>query len=285
VTVRLSSPAAATAGALPEIIALLGRVFPRARPWGPDIQWQYLRNPLGPVRYVNAYDTTGRLVAHYAVVPTPPLAEPPAAFAGTYFALNTAVDPVAPVPGLMVATARALFRHLQEDGPVLLLGVANENSFRGYVPMLQFRSLGRLSLTFHPPGTLPRISAPRALTHDPGHLAWRVARPGVTAFASPADGTVTVRLRHHGVPLDAVLSTGLPADVVAHLALRSPAVWPPRLYAGFGTGVVGGITVPERLRPSPLEYVFRVLGDKALSEPVARHLAQRRFEFLDFDVV
>jgi hypothetical protein len=240
---------------------------------------------LGPVRYVNAYDASGRLVAHYAVVPIPPLAEPPAAFAGTYFALNTAVDPAAAVPGLMVATARALFQHLQEDGPVLLLGVANENSFRGYVPMLQFRSIGRLSLTFHPPGTLPRIDAPRALTHDAGHLAWRVARPGVTAFASPARGTITVRLRHHGMPLDAVLSTGLPADVVAQLGLRPPAVWAPRLYAGFGAEVVGGITVPERLRPSPLEYVFRVLGDQALTEPVARHLAQRRFEFLDFDVV
>jgi hypothetical protein len=28
-----------------------------------------------------------------------------------------------------------------------------------------------------------------------------------------------------------------------------------------------------------------VLGDAALTEPVARHLAARRFEFLDFDVV
>jgi hypothetical protein len=31
--------------------------------------------------------------------------------------------------------------------------------------------------------------------------------------------------------------------------------------------------------------VFRVLGDPALTEPIAQHLAVRRFEFLDFDVV
>ena len=43
--------------------------------------------------------------------PAPPLAQPPVAFTGTYFSLNTAVDPKAQVPGLMVATARALKMH------------------------------------------------------------------------------------------------------------------------------------------------------------------------------
>jgi hypothetical protein len=282
---RLSPPAAATIEALPEIIALLERVFPGDRPRASDLEWQYLRNPAGPARFVNAYAESGGLIAHYALLPTPPLANPPVGFAGTYFSLNTAVDPAARVPGLMVATARALFRHLQEEGPTLVLGVANENSFQGFVRMLGFRSLGRLSLTFHAPGTLPAVGAPRALAHDPMHLAWRAARPGVAAFGDPVGGAITVRLRHRGVPLDAVLSTGLPRDVVERLALPRPVVWAPRLYAAFGTRVRGGIAVPERLRPSPLEYIVRVLGDAALVEPVIRYLVTRRFEFLDFDVV
>jgi hypothetical protein len=285
VSLRLSAVQAATPEALPEIVALLDRVFPRDRAWAPDLEWQYLRNPAGPARYVNAYAQPGGLIAHYSLLPTPPLAEPPVAFASTYFSLNTAVDPAARVPGLMVATARALFRHLQEDGPALVLGVANENSFQGFVRMLGFRSLGRLSLTFHLPGSLPAIDVPRALAHDPAYLAWRTARPGVAAFGDPVGGALTVRLRHHGVPLDALLTTGLPGDVVKRLALPRPAVWAPRLYAAFGARVGGGIAVPRRLRPSPLEYIVRVLGDAALAEPVTRHLAARRFEFLDFDVV
>lgn len=284
-SLRLSDVQAATPEALPEIAALLSRVFPRPRPWAPDVEWQYLTNPAGPTRYVNAYHPSGGLIAHYAVMPTPPLAEPPVPLGATYFALNTAVDPAARVPGLMVATARALFRQLQAEGPVVVLGVANENSFRGYVPLLQFRSLGRLSLTVHAPGTLPRIHAPRALTHDPSHLAWRVSRPGVAAYGDPARGALTVRLRHHGLPLDAVLSTGLPGDLVGGLALPRPAAWVPRLYASYGNRVKGGIPVPGRLRPSPLEYIVRVLGDPALTEPVVRYLVPRRFEFLDFDVV
>jgi hypothetical protein len=275
----------ATAVALPEIAALLERVFPRERPWAPDLEWQYLRNPSGPARYINGYAESGALIAHYALLPTPSLAEPPAAIAGTYLSLNVAADPAAAVPGLMVATTRALYRELQKDGPALILGVANENSSHGFVRMLGFRSLGRLSLTFHPPGTLPTILAPRALAHDPAHLAWRTARPGMAICADLARGALTVRLRHHGVPLDAVLSTGLPVDSVARLMLPRPSGWVPRLYAAFGARVGRGIPVPGRLRPSPLDYIFRVLGDDSLTEPLTRHLLGRRFEFLDFDVV
>jgi hypothetical protein len=284
VSLRLSPALAATPDALPEIVALLDRVFPGDRPRAPDLEWQYLRNPAGPARYVNAYSESGDLIAHYAVLPTPPLAQPPVAFTGTYFSLNTAVDPKAQVPGLMVATARALFRQLQAEGPALILGVANENSFQGFVRVLQFRSLGRLSLTLLPPGMLPSVAAPRALADDPAHLAWRASRPGVAGYADPR-GALTVRLRHRGVPLDAVLSVALPRANTGRLALPRPARWVPRLYASFGGRVGGGMAVPERLRPSPLEYIVRVLGDPALIEPVTRHLATRRFEFLDFDGV
>jgi hypothetical protein len=107
----------------------------------------------------------------------------------------------------------------------------------------------------------------------------------VSAYGDPVRGSLTVRLHHRGLPLDAVLSTGLPGEVVARIGLPRPAMWTPRLYASFGPGIGGGVQVPERVRPSPLEYIVRVLGDAALTEPVVRHLATRRFEFLDFDVV
>ena len=283
--VRLSPPTAATTAALPEIVALLDRVFPSKRPRGPDLEWQYLRNPAGLARYVNAYAESGKLVAHYAVLPTPPLAAPPVAVTGTYFSLNTAVDPAAGVPGLMVATARALFRGLQEEGPALVLGVANENSYAGFVRMLGFRSLGPLSLTFHAPGTLPAAGAPRALAPDSAHIAWRTCRPGTSFFANLEQGALTVRFGYRGIPIDVVLSTGLPKDVVRPLQLPRPAAWTPRLYAAFGFPVRGGFAVPERFRPSPLQYIVRLLGDATSTESVVRHLASRRFEFLDFDVV
>jgi hypothetical protein len=275
----------ATPEALSEIVALLERVFPLGRPRTPDLEWQYLKNPAGPARYVNGYGEGGELIAHYAILPTPPLADPPVAFAGTYFSLNTAVDPTARVPGLMVATARALFRQLQSEGPALVLGIANEKSSQGFVRMLGFRSLGKLSLTLHAPGTLPAAGAPRALAHSPAHLAWRASRPGVVAYGLPARGALTVRLRYRGMPLDALLTTSLPEELVERLGLPRAAGWTPRLYASFGLPVKGGAAVPQWLRPSPLEYIVRVLGDGSKADLITKYLGVRRFEFLDFDVV
>jgi len=260
-------------------------VFPRERPWAPDLEWQYLQNPYGPARYINAYDQSGTLIGHYALLPTPPLAEPPVPVASTYLSLNVAADPAARVPGLMVATTRALFRQIEGEGPALLLGVTNEKSFQGFVRMLKFASLGRLVLTVHPPGVLPLTQAPRALSTDFRQLAWRTQRPGVRAFADSARGAVTARLQYLGVPLDAVLSTGLAPELVRGLRLPCPAFYTPRLYAGFGGPVRHGIPVPDRARPSPLEYVFRFLGNPDHTGELARHLASRAFEFLDFDVV
>ena len=134
------------------------------------------------------------------------------------------------------------------------------------------------------PGTLPVVEAPRALATSPAQLAWRAGRPGVASYADPSTGTLSVRLRHRGLPLDALLTTGS-GDQMGSLQLPRPAAWVPRLYAGFGGRVRGGFPVPEALRPSPLEYIVRVLGDPALLEPVSRYLSARRFEFLDFDVV
>jgi hypothetical protein len=185
----------------------------------------------------------------------------------------------------MVATTRALFREIEAEGPALLLGVTNEKSFQGFVRMLKFGSLGRLLLTAHPPGVMPLTQTPRALSTDIRQLGWRTQRPGVRAFADVAHGAVTARLHFLGMPLDAVLSTGLEPEWVRQLGLPSPAFYTPRLYAGFGGPVRHGIQVPDRARPSPLEYVFRFLGDPNHTPMLARHLTNRKFEFLDFDVV
>ena len=287
--IRLEPPRQAAAAALPEIARLLERAIPRGRPWAPDVEWHYLRNPAGAAWYVNARSDRGDLMAHFAVIPVPALDDPRFDSLPVFFSLNTAVDPGVAVPGLMVATARALFRHLEALHPALVLGVANENSFVGFNRLLGFQPLGRLRLRFFPPFALPRDEPPRALRLDEDVLRWRVSRPDTEMFARPSRGAVLRRIRHRGLPLDAVLTVGLPADVLARLALpggpRSLLRPAPRLYAGFGPPAPGGMPVPERLRPSPLEYIFRPLASGIDRDALGAFLASRRFEFLDFDVV
>ncbi len=288
-TIRLDSPLQATAKALPEIARLLERAIPRGRPWAPDVEWHYLRNPAGAAWYVNARSDQGELMAHFAVIPVPALDDPRFDSLRVFLSLNTAVHPGATVPGLMVATARALFRHLESLHPALVLGVANENSFVGFSRLLGFLPLGRLRLRFFPPFVLPRDEPPRALRWDEAVLRWRVTRPQAEVFAQPSRGAVLRRIHHRGLPLDVVLTVGLPAETLARLALpngpRSLLRSAPRLYAGFGPSSPGGMPVPEGLRPSPLEYIFRPLASEIDRNGLGAFLASRRFEFLDFDVV
>jgi hypothetical protein len=108
-------------------------------------------------------------------------------------------------------------------------------------------------------------------------------------FGAAGRGAILRRIHFHGIPIDAVLSVGLPAESVARLGLpASPRAWlpaAPRLYATFPASAPAGFAVPERLRPSPLEYIYRLLADGVDAEALARFLSARRFEFLDFDVV
>src|SRR6185295_16087830 len=265
-TMTLDPPRQADAANLPEIAALLDEVFPQAQggPHLPDLEWLYLRHPLGRAWYVNARDANGALIAHYAVMASAPLDAEPYASLRTFFSLNTAVHPGAKVPGLMVLTARTLFKHLQSLGPTLILGAANENSFIGFTRFLGFRSLGRLALRGVFPYMLPRRGAPRALRFDEAVLRWRVERPGTRMFAVAQHGAVLrCGMKAHGLPMDAILSVDLPREAVARLSLpEAPRTLPsmaPRLYASFPPDAPG-IPVPERLRPSPLEYIFRLLA-------------------------
>jgi len=289
VTVQFSPASTATRAALPEIAALLTTVFPRERPWEPDLDWQYLTNPIGPAWYVNARNERGELIAHYAVAPMPPLDDPRYRGLATFYAQNTAVHPAAGVPGLMVATARALFRHLATLRPSVVLGVGNEKSYAGLTRLLGFHSLGRLALRVLAPWSLPDPAPARAVSFDDAYLCWRAARPGARMYVLPSRGAVLRRIRHAGLPVDVVLSVGLSSPAVERLASAHPgnAPWPPapRLYATFGTTEPAGIEVPERLRPSPLQYVVLPLDTALDRTELAAHLATRRFEFLDFDVV
>ena len=286
---EFSLPERARAEDLGSIAALLAAVFPRPRPWARELEWQYLENPAGRAWIVNACVADGKLLGHYAVLPIPPPDDPRLASLSTYLSLNVAVHPECQTPGIMIALTRSLFQRLQSQGPARVLGVANQNAVAGFTKLLGFRSLGRLSLSIHPPWRLPSAGPPRALKLDPQVLRWRVARPAADTFARRSAGAILRRIGHRGMPLDGVLAVDLPRDSVERLALpeRPRAFLPfaPRLYASFGDRPGGGLAVPERLRPSPLHYIYRLFGAAELEDQVRDLLSSRRFEFLDFDVM
>jgi hypothetical protein len=286
--IHLEPASTASARDLDEVAGLLREVFDAHRDWNADLAWQYIENPCGPARYVNARAEDGKLVGHYAVIPAPPFRDPQFRHIRPFVSLNTAVHPSAQGKGIFKATANALYSALRSEAPSVVVGVANANSVNGFLRSLGFTGLGELSLRVYLPWQTPTADVPRLLDVDAPFLKWRANRPGCDYRVAPKQGALVRFMRRGGIPVEALLSTHLSAGLLESLPVPRRAFWrsvfgPLRLYANSSEGR-GGITVPKRLRPSPLHMICRVLADDG-SDALVEHVRGRLFEFVDFDVV
>jgi hypothetical protein len=275
-----------------EVAALLRDVFAKKKQdWERKVNWLYISNPRGKPWCVSARDASGRLVAHSAMVPSSPLDDDRYKHLPVWFSLNTAVRAGLDRPGLMILMLRALVQAVKESGPCVLLGCANANSTIGFTKLLKYRLLGPLQLRVLPPWCVPDSTVPRALKLDDQSLAWRARQTGATLRIGPRSGVLIRRISHFGMPVDAILTVGLPRSAVDALSgleafNDSIGIVPvPRLYGVFGGGDGGGISVPSMLRPSPLNYIFRLSSQNLDEDELETFLRSRRFEFVDFDVV
>jgi hypothetical protein len=125
-------------------------------------------------------------------------------------------------------------------------------------------------------------------------LRWRLGRPGCdyALHVSPDFLVVSTREQRAGLPFAVVLKVlprngasrgrstplpGAPAVAAACVHHRAPLA----VYAGFNARVrVGGVPLPMRLRPSPLNLILKSLDEAALPQ---HGFELATFEFLDSD--
>jgi hypothetical protein len=163
----------------------------------------------------------------------------------------------------------------------------NRNSFRAFVDRLRFAAVRPLSVRVGV-GPLPRRdpASPTAAfepVRDPAWLAWRLAAPGSPYSARRRAGRC--ELWGDSGLLGIPMLLGEEPDVGSALprlrpfATRSPL----RAFVGLDParrfGARPYAELPVRLRPSPLQLVFRPLAPGV--EPPAP--GRVRFEALDFD--
>jgi GNAT superfamily N-acetyltransferase len=274
------------------------------------LRWLYDDSPFGPVVEVNLDDDQGR-AGHYAIVPVE-LSIDGAPRPGA-LSLNTAVHERARGGGVFTRLANDTYALAKSRGVDVVVGVANANSTPGFIRRLEFelvtplpatvlaplgpptRRSGVRTVAATAPGALDRadleavLAAPAAgLTTrwDRERLAWRLARPGKAYVLHHGPGVLAVStLDRRGPARVAVLlavfaAADVPSAVVralvraACVAHRAPVA----LHAGVNTRLaLRGLPLPERLRPSPLNFIYRDL----VAGGAAPRLA--RWEFLDFD--
>ena len=239
------------------------------------LRWLYADNPRGAVVGFNAY-AGDELAAHYATVPVAGLVD--GVSARGLLSLNTATHPSHQGKGLFTRLAEETYAHAREAGYDFVVGVANASSTPGFTRKLGFQLVTPLDV-------LVGAGSCAASTGDVGFslawdepaLRWRLARPRARYFASK-DGGVHVHTQKAGI---LAYMTHAPAAVVAGLP-KPPLTAPLRMWIGIDPkltkrGVLAPL--PDKLKPSPLNLIFRDLTGKG--RQLSRDNA--RFTLLDFD--
>lgn len=276
-------PARTDDAALEAYAALLAHVFGASPKFTPQaLAWRYRDNPSGSVVGCDAW-AGGELAAHY--VTTPMAARVDGRPMIGLLSLNTVTHPDFQGRGLFTRLAQATFERGAAEGFGFVAGVANANSTPGFVRKLDFQLIAPLRA-----GLLARrVSAlpPRPLQFvgdwNETRLAWRLANPAARYRVRGA--------RSDGGPTLVRADTDLPLVRCIALLERAPRA-PARAWAPPGLDLFLGLDprldlslpgfwpIPARLRPSPLNLIWKALTPKA---PQVIDPMRTAFNFLDFD--
>lgn len=264
-------------------VELMALGFPGVDKFSPAfLQWQYYDNPAGPPLGCNI-DDGDRLVGHLMGIPLKvTLHGQPTTVT---LIMNVATHPDYRGRGLFLELVRRVVAMSAVRGHAAVVGVANQQTIRAYETKLGFQNVAGLDAHVE---LLPQqIDFDRALdsaafarTWDDDTLAWRLKNPanplhiaGGSLQDLVIEGASTMPLiRARGVIPRRGLSTavgGFVAGPAVVLGLTPEGTAKRRL----------AMTVPERLRPSPLRLIYinhRKPDDRLDPKRVL-------FSFLDFD--
>jgi GNAT superfamily N-acetyltransferase len=292
--------------------ALLSEVFPGTRLSRSDyLRWLYEEAPSGRVIETNIDDRQGR-AAHYALVPVDLVAD--GVLAKGALSLNTGVHERLRGRGVFVQLAADTIAAARRQGIATVLGVANANSTPGFVRRLEFELVTPLPATVLVPlpgrrhglrsgwaseaafatGGLAADASP-LLTQPPRGIArvwtpetlrWRLASPGARYALHRGTDVLVVSAvdRRRSMPVAVILGIfasrrvdGAMARAIVRCVCRFHRA-PLALHVGVNDRVaLRGLPLPERLRESPLNLIYRDLRGGQ------RHGSFARFEFIDFD--
>ena len=277
-----------------QISAFLSLVFPNASHFSEAfIRWLYLENPAGKAIGCNAYDG-GLLIGHYVTVPI--AAKVFGKKTTGVLSLNTATHPNYGGKGIFTNLAHQVYEEAKHQGHEFVIGVANQNSSHGFVKKLGFQLVTPLDVRVGF-GNIERPKAIEAVEQEldferywsKEHWNWRVQNPSGRYLYEKTKTDRAVWLAKTTVPtLRAVLSErddegglhcgGLHCGRLSSLALMRPRVWlgtDPLINWKSGLW----INLPMKLRPSPLNLIFRDLSGKDRTLQKSRV----RFWTADFD--
>ncbi|EKU83201.1 GNAT superfamily N-acetyltransferase [Massilia sp. UYP32] len=265
--------------------ALFAACFPGADKFTPEyLTWLYAANPDGPAVGMDAWDGE-RLAAHYVCIPQRAWVEGREAL--VLLSLNTATHPDYQGKGLFTKLAAATFEAGAAAGFDGVYGVANANSTPGFVRKLGFQlvrpleaRVGLGTLSHGPKAPAAQLSFERSWT--PEALAWRCANPHNPVHRRAHGARQQFYAAAFGLRLPAYAELDGPLQAAPDNG-AAPLLSPLRLLIGLAPDANASwwnyASIPQRLRPSPLNLIYRSFVPRVSALDPSRI----QFSFLDFD--
>lgn len=249
---------------------LLSQVFPDTKKYTPEfLNWQYNKNPFGKVVGYDAfYDN--ELAAHYVAIPVEYVKN--GNVIKGLLSLNTATHPAHQGKGLFTKLAELTYNAGEETGYQFVIGVANQNSTHGFLKKLGFKLISSLEVQIFP--ARPKIVNPASdffQSHWTKETAdWRMQNPVENYFSM--NGCLSVKT--HLSYINAVLSC---REIFSTKPVSSSFL---KMTIGLNIKNKGmKINLPAKLKPSPLNLIFKPLGNFNLEV----NKSNLFFELIDFD--
>jgi GNAT superfamily N-acetyltransferase len=278
-------PVRCSESAYADYIKIFAKCFPAAKTYSHDyLDWLYRCNPDGQVLGFDARDG-GRLAAHYACIPA--RARIGGEEVKILLSLNTATHPDYQGKGLFTQLAERTYAAGAALGYDCVYGVANANSTPGFTRKLKFQlvgplramvGLGSIGISHD---SLDALDFKRSWS--PNALAWRCSspvRPVISRIKGGRRILLAPALFGGGCMAAAEFDK---ASSPTHLDNVRGFASPLRLFIGLIPAAAQRpsfyIDIPQSLRPSPLNLIYRSISGRVGSISLDRVF----FSYLDFD--
>lgn len=235
---------------------------------------RYLHNPTGRVISFNAFDGD-RMVSHYACIPTRFVID--GRVVRGILSMATVTHPDYRGRGLFKTLARMTYDAAKKEGYEFVIGVANANSFPGFMKYFPFQFVGQLDVKVGYGNNIqPREDILFSGYYDEDIMNWR-SNCGTKYIRT----TKSIEGRY-GKFARTFMGCFNPSLIDILPLPKAKKHLLPKLYVGLGANVGGFyFKVPKFIKHSPFKLIFMDLTDGKLPNIHKKNIL---FQLWDFDV-
>ncbi len=235
----------------------------------------YLKNPVGKVISFNAF-YCDELVAHYACIPI--MMSINGRISTGLLDMATVTHPNHRGKGLFKTLAQATYSFAKDKGFEFVVGVANGNSFPGYMKYFDFTFISQLDVKWGwGPVSIPSKAYSGFWTKE--SLNWRLGNHKYFVSKKYAYG------KYGNYPLIKTLMGVFSEEQLVSLSVKGGAkkMRPLNLYVGIGADLSQGhyFNFPKFVKHSPFNLIFMDLTGGKLPPVNKDNIV---YQLIDFDV-